>query len=156
MKKLLFLLGLSSTIPAQAFFLECNEVANSHIDDLKVDISINGEYSIYNRNKVKFEKVNFSYTIDTESEYPWSQGTQIFSELWNKQDYSPRVYTNHLKFSVYVGGAGSYGYGNLDLVLPRGPITSFFTKKPITGYLIMSHMDDHLGGTVELSCKTFK
>ena len=74
-------------------------------------------------------------------------------EFINLRTYNPRVYTNHIKFDDIFSRDI---FGEVDFILPQAELTTTDTINSFTGIMIMTAMDDHWGGTVELNCTIHK
>lgn len=138
---------------AYAKTLKCQQT-NAYTMYMSVAAEVEGEFYTYGPRAI-FNSISFDYAIYMETMEPqnmWSVGGQTFKALANDEGYRPRVYKNHMKFNVYISGIGGKdGFGELDLVLPRKILLSV-SPNSFTGYLIMTAMDDHFGGTVPMEC----
>ena len=155
MKTLAALLFLSS-LGAQAAVLKCEQNDGWQTNDLWVTALVSGEFQAVSDKEVVFDDAVFAYKLyDSDhmsSKSIWSQGAQLYKSLGNSLSYNPRKYKGHMKFSVYVDDRDTKGYGYLDLIVPADKMLAA-KKSEFTGYLIMTWMDDHFGGTAKLNCK---
>jgi hypothetical protein len=147
-----FLLSLSSIY---AMDLTCLQLEGQETQGMIVKAEIKGSFEVSSEARVTFSTISFEYLIDEDGDYVWSRGRQLATDLSNYENYRPRVYKNHMKFSQLVHGdyQSEYnGFGDLDLIIPSEILLS---KKAasFTSYLIMTYMDDHFGGTISLNCE---
>ena len=64
----------------------------------------------------------------------------------NSLDYRPRVYKNHAKF----GNIGKDIFGAIDFVVPHATLLE--APEKFQGTFILSHIEDHWGGTITAQC----
>jgi hypothetical protein len=155
MKKLILGLLLLATFTSHASELICEQLEGDGSQGFTVTAEIKGEFQVLGDNKAVFEQLDTQYQIlegGLGSE-AWSRGTSVETDLANKENYRPRVYTGHMKFSYYVGSNSSEGFGDLDLIVPSEELTAAVSGSTFTSYLIMTYMDDHYGDTISLNCK---
>lgn len=148
----IFLIAFSS----QAAVLNCVQTKGWKTEGMWVTSNVSGEYEVISDKQAKFSEVSFNYRIFWDASLAedsvWSKGEQTFTDLTNSLSYSPRKYKDHIRFSAYVNGmASGSGYGDLGLIVPAKEILAA-ESADFTGYLMMTWMDDHYGGTVKLNC----
>lgn len=116
---------------------------------------------------VKFESIlkviaGDTYTLSTPSfSYVLSMDENM-NDIWAKETlsdrkttfvnlrtYNPRVYLGHIKYDDIFSRDI---FGEVDFILPKDALKTTEDEKSFTSYMIMTAMDDHWGGTVDLNC----
>ena len=116
---------------------------------------------------VKFESLlsvisGETYTLSAPSlEYLLSMNEDM-SDTWasenvsdknktfvNLRTYNPRVYLGYIKYDDIFSRDI---FGEVDFILPKDALNTTDDEKSFTSYMIMTAMDDHWGGTVDLNC----
>lgn len=70
--------------------------------------------------------------------------------LLNRRHYRPAKHHGHIKFNdIY----SSKTYGDVDLLLPKKELDKGASGGKFEAFAIMTHISDHWGGTVKLSCQ---
>ena len=139
--------------------LNCEQKTGWETQDLYVKAQTSSEIEIISEKEVNLKNFKVEYSLIYDLNEPnsvWSQGSSFESIIPNMENYNPRKYKNHMKFSMSVSNGTSEGYGYLDLIVPTETLINLDDSKEFKSYLIMSWMDDHFGGTALLNCKIIK
>lgn len=150
--KLIIILSLFS-LNSFARTLHC-EQKGWETQGMEVRTSMTAKINTISSTEVELIDLDLTYKI-LDFDYVWSEGRSYDKSLSNLLTYKPRKYKKHMKFETSADDNGSSGYGALDLILP---IKNLLSSKSLSfkGYLIMTYMDDHFGGTAPLNCTITK
>jgi hypothetical protein len=154
-----FLLSFLIVTNAFSATLNCEQNLGWETQDMFVKAQISSEIKVISETDVSLENVELNYTILFDLNEPnsiWSQGNTTETTLPNNENYNPRKYHNHMKFSISVYSDTSEGYGYLDLIVPTTNLVNLDDTTPFKAYLMMTWMDDHFGGTAQLNCNITK
>jgi hypothetical protein len=143
-----FCLASISAFAASSRSFYCHEVSTGSLRDY-FDVSTSVESTITQTSEgASLDYYNFDYLI-MDGDYVWSQASvKEINPLHNNTRYNPRVYKEHFQFNFSKGI-----FGSVYFIVPKKVLTS--TEKKFTAYLIMTHIEDHAGGTVRVECSFF-
>lgn len=155
MKCLLGLFLFWAAFNTNAASLNCAQTKGWRSVGMWATANVSGQYQSAAERAI-FDSISFNYKVywdpSLSGDELWAQGNQTYSDLPNEPNYSPRKYKNHMKFQVWVNGSGAgSGYGDLDLIVPEKEMLAM-QPASFPGYLIMTYIDDHWGGTVKMDC----
>lgn len=125
---------------------------NSSFDDgsyMYAKVKLEATLSLITGGTYELSNINFSYILSMEEDfsYTWAEANVNKPEYisTNLRTYNPQVYKDYIKFNdLYYQEI----FGEVDFIIPKR------IKKEFTSYMIMTAMDDHWGGTVNLTCTT--
>lgn len=111
--------------------------------------SLKARLHTYNPESYSLENTSLSYLLSMEEDFSetWAEGSYTNGSFLNRYNYRPYVYKNHIKFGSLFSDKV---FGKIDLLINKADLG----KKNFTGIVMMTHMDDHFGTTIEVSCET--
>lgn len=82
------------------------------------------------------------YDSDEDNATVWGKESIYDAKVKNDPDYRPTTYKNHARFGL------PFKSGKVEFIFPENT----GNKKNVTSYLVLTHIDDHNGGTIEMKC----
>lgn len=93
-------------------------------------------------------EIDYKIYFDSDRSYVWSEGKDSALKVENKKDYKPRVYKGYAKFQ----NPWKKIFGYVDFIVPKNRLNNPEQEVMFSSFLIMSWMDDHWGGTINVLC----
>lgn len=131
---------------------------NIHVNNFLYGyISVVGRVSVKTLSTYELSNIELDYQLkmDESSEEIWSEGLFMDKDysVMNMYHYNPFKYKNHIKFP---GLYSHKGVGEIDLIIPAKTLDSLDSTENFTGIIILTAINDHAGGSVQVKCSATK
>lgn len=116
-------------------------------------LKFNSKLQVLSGDTYIISEASFEYVLSMEEDMSDVWARESVSDqntnFVNLRTYNPRVYLGHIKYDDIFSRDI---FGEVDFILPKDALKTTEDEKSFTSYMIMTAMDDHWGGTVDLNC----
>lgn len=135
------------------FNLNCHNSGFYDGSFMYAKINFKSTLKVISNNSYILSAPSFNYVLSMNEDFTdiWASAnvSDKNENFVNLGTYNPRVYFGHSKFDDIFSRSI---FGEVDFILPKEELNTTESKKSFTAYMIMTAMDDHWGGTVDLDC----
>lgn len=132
------------------------EAKKEYVNGMDVNFQMGGEVNLFENGYINIRNLNIKTDIIHSNFYDsYSKASFYKNTVVNKMDYKPTKYKNHAKFNLYydLGPEQYNAFGELDIILPLDQLHTKSQTKTFKAFLIMTAIEDHWGGTIDMECK---
>lgn len=145
--------SLSKAKVENTFKLNCSNTKGYDDHFMYYSIAFESSLEILSNNTYILSAPSFNYilSLDLDMNDVWASEKLIQknTRFTNLRTYNPRVYFGHIKFNNIFSRDI---FGEVDFILPENALQTTDSEKSFTSYMIMTAMDNHWGGTINLNC----
>lgn len=141
--------------PRNGYRLTCYAQYNATEDRMGVKIYLQGDVKQYGRNAYALSNSFLDYVLSWDPDFSYKWGSykgMAHGDHMNKRSYNPRKYRGYVKFEWIHKDA----FGEIDLLLPERELLTQSKRKRFRAFMIMTHMEDHWGGTIPVNCEILR